>query len=298
MLNNFLRALENKVKKIKRKSKSPEKKLDEIEGLYEDSIESLDEMLRWLNFYTKEPERLEYTPSNRITPEYKLTTLNKRVSEAPKIVSVPYNNFREEKQLLSGDEGRHNMKRGEKTAWLRFCDVAKEHKIFVRRMKGVFEDGLDDVKESRVKLDRQKYDKEASSQRGESVTIKDVEPNIKPEDLREELSGIIDDELSEEDESDDDDIRLMKSRQFIHYLVEYLQHKSPKDRSDYYYILKEGHPKQADIIESNVSSVYDLKNMGKKEHMISLSAKEIKYIEDRVRNNEDINENLEIYKEK
>lgn len=309
-LDDFSRKLENTIGKIKRKTKSTEKVLDELEELYQDSIDGIDEMIRWLNYYTNDPEHVEYDPlDNKVIPEYKLVSLNNAVSDAPKLVSGPYRKFRKEKPLITGDELPSNMRDGYRTnEWTRFCKSVKEHKSFLIQMKKVLREGLDDVKDSKKELNRRNYDEKSARQRGKSArnNSKDVKPEVTPESVRNQLSEMVNEEVSEpekenkedeENEDSEEDIRLMEPRQFVHYLVEYLKHDQ-RERSDYYWILKDGFPEQSSKIESKVHSINDIRKIGDDEDIRPLSPEEIKYVKDRVRNGKQMNETLESYKEK
>ena len=305
----FLCNLENNIGKIKRKTKSTEKVLDEVEELYTDSINGIDEMLRWLNYYKRDPENPQYNPTNnKIIPDYKLVSLNNAVHDAPKIVREPYKKFRKEKPLITGNELPSNMRdRNHNNEWTRFCKTIKSHENLLIKIKNVLNEGLDDIKESKKELKRQKYNEKSANQRGKSVNVdlKNAQPEITPDKIQNRLSKILDEELSEkeninnleDDEKDDENIPLMEPRQFVHYLVEYLKHER-HERSDYYWTLRKGFPKQAKKIESKVYSINDIHNIGDDDDMRPLSPEEIKYIKDRVIENKPMTKTLEMYKEK
>lgn len=296
-------------RKMKGSVKSPEAQLEEMEELYNSAIESTDEMIKWLNYYKKDPENPENSFDDGILPEYRLTSLNNAVDDSPKMVSRYYREYRSEVPLLTGEEQRFTASYD--TEWSKFKGRIDKHLDFVKEMRKEFKEGLELVEEAQEDLDREKYKKEAEEQRGNQYTIDDnkVMPDRKVEDIEKTVDEILTDRLEDEIEEDeenkdekanDGDISLMRPRQYVHYIIEYLKISMGKSQegSEYYNILKDGFPEQAEVIERNIHSLRHLDTVDfEKEGLRSLGDREKQYIKDRVRGDENPKETLEEFKD-
>jgi hypothetical protein len=260
-LDTISRKISNVLDQAKRKSKPTEKALEDMEDIYDDSIESIDEMIKWLNYYLRDPENLKYEPINRSTEEIRMTSFNNRVDDAPKMIQKPYRKYRSEKPLLTGDESTVGIDRSSHrtTDWDRFCDRANKHKKFLRDLKRLFKKGKDNVKKAKKELERQKYDKKAANQRGEKSDINSNEilPDTTPEKIRNEIAKKVEDEVRENDDSNEDEEEENMQVMGTHKLVYFITNHVRKERGisydrDLYQIYKETYPKETEIIINNL----------------------------------------------
>lgn len=295
--------------RMKDTTKSVESQLEEREELYRDAVDGTDEIIRWLRFYKRDPENPANSFSDSILPEYRLTSLNNAVSESPRIVSKNYQEYRDEVPLLTGEE--QDFTAVYDSEWRKFKRRVDKHIEFTRQLRKEFREALGDIEDAQERLDREQYRKESKNQRGDSYSIdkEEVMPDRRKTELTEDIYEMVSEKIEEETEdeskeeedesSEDGDMPLMTTRQYVHYMIEYLKmndgHSS--NGSEYYRILKDGFPDQAEVIERNVHTVWDLNSIDfEKEGMISLKDGEVQYIKDRIKGEKRPDKTLEDFK--
>lgn len=295
-------------RRMKDLSKPVGEQLEDRKEMYEDAIEGTDEILRWLRYYKKDPENAEDTFSDSITPDYTVVSVDSAVSDAPEIVSKPYKKYRRTVPLLTGDE---RLSAYYNNDWSNFKRRIDKHIELVKRMRQTFKQGLKAVEDAQESLNREEYKKQANEQRGDDYSIdkEQVRPDETVSDIRESIGDVLEDKIEQEIENEveeeekkdeEDEMSIMKTRQYVHYMVEYLRviESSDDDPSSYYKILKDGFPEQAEVIERNIYGMRSLERIDyEKEGMITLNDGEIEYIKDRVRGNRIPDKTLEDFRD-
>lgn len=309
-LGDISRRFDNLLGSARRRTKPVDEALEDMEEVYDESIESIDEMLRWLNYYSRDPENPQYEPIGHGSTEFKLTSLNNEVDDAPKLVRKPYVQYRKENPLLTGEENTINMMESSfgSNKWTRFCRQVKKHKKFLEELKSTIKEGRGEVQDAKDELQRQEYNKKAMDQRGEKTTVdrEEIIPDRTPGTVREEIAEKLEDRLQDEREEQEDedneeetDPNMMTPRQFVHFIVMHLKY-SRGERSDYYRTLKNSFPEQSEKIESEIYTLSDIERIGRGDDELvkrPLSDKEKEYVRERVNEDGEISETLERHKE-
>jgi len=309
-LGDISRRFDNLLGSARRRTKPVDEALEDMEDVYDESIESIDEMVRWLNYYARDPENPQYEPIGYGSTEFKLTSLNNEVNDAPKMVRKPYVQYRKENPLLTGEENTINMMESSyrNNKWTRFCRQVKKHRKFLRELKRTIKEARREVKDAKDELQRQEYNKKAMDQRGEKTTVdrEEIIPDKTPGKVREEIAEKLEDRLQDEkaeqeneDNEEDSDPNMMTPRQFVHFIVMLLKY-SRGERSDYYRTLKNSFPEQAKKIESEIYTLSDIQRIGRGDDELlkrPLSDKEKEYVRERVNEDGEISETLERHKE-
>lgn len=308
-LGDISRRFDSLLGRAKRRTKSVDEALDDMEEVYDDSIESIDEMLRWLNYYSSDPENPQYEPIGYGSTEFRLTSLDNEVNDAPKMIKKAYREYRKENPLLTGEENTMNMRASAFTTnkWTRFCSQVKKHRKFLRELKSMIKKARKEVKEAQDELKRQKYNKRAMDKRGDEATVDrdEIMPDKTPEAIRDEIVDKLEDELrdekkeQEEEDEEESNPNMMNQRQFVHFIIMNLKY-SRGERSDYYRTLKNGFPEQSKEIESEIYTLSDIQRIGRGDDDLlkrPLSDEEKEYIRKRVKQDGKIRKTLERHKE-
>lgn len=307
-ISDINRRFNNLLGRTRRRAKPVDEALEDMEQIYDDSIKSIDEMIRWINYYSKDPKNPQYEPIDHGGTKFRLTSLNNEVEDAPKIVKRPYIKYRRENKLLTGEETTINMMKPSVglNKWNRFCRQSKKHKNFLEELRSIIKEAKAELKDAKDELERKKYDRKAMEQRDEEVKIDrdEILPDKTPETIRDKTADKLDERLQEQeeecqDENEDVNPSMMTPRQFIHYIIMHLKH-SRGERSEYYHTLKKGFPKQSRRIESEIYTVSDVRTIDNGDDKLlnrPLSDQEFGYIRDRVNEDGEISETLERHKE-
>lgn len=280
--------------KLKSVSTSSDDLLADIIELYDQSEDDIDEIIKWINYYKQDPEKLKSDIRSSIRNKYRVTSVNSSVNESTDLVKEIYRPYRKERPLLTGEETLTGMESvvGTSEDWNRFQRVSDEHIDFLRKAK-------QKISECKEVAQTQKYDLKAYEQRDKSID--DDIGDISPLEIKKEMESIRSDKLTEEDNTieeqkeEEDDQNLMYRYQVAFYLVKYLRRE--KD-NEVYQKLKSGHPSQAQTIERKIHSVGDLDKCERLDELPPLSKHDIQYIKKYVNDKKEIVETPQEFRDK